>query len=304
MLRAPGPTYIPPVDDERERRPPYRRVWRTATIEAILLIVPALAVVLAEQYLSLHITGTTTLSVFRLSFALLPLALWFIFSFVGEYQSRYPRQGLITVLIVSALGANAIGVPLAERLFAVDSWLSTASGVMRIIGYMTTISITQEFIKFAAVRFTVWPAAIRTRIDGPAYMLTAAIGYATVLNLNYVFNENALPSATVLRIAEFTLSQVAVSTIMGFFISEMKLSQLPAIVLPAGLLLSSLVNALSITLRAGLVVGQISATSTASVPLQGLGVPIALVVFMFSAFNFLINNADERETLRLRGERS
>jgi len=304
MLRAPGPTYIPPVDDEHERRPPYRRVWRTATIEAILVIVPALAVVLAEQYLSLRITGTTTLQVFRLSFALLPLALWFIFTFVGEYQSRYPRRGLVTVLIVSALGANAIGVPLAERLFAVEGWLSTAAGVTRIIGYMTTISITQEFIKYAAVRYTVWPSAIRVRIDGPAYMLTAAIGYATVLNLNYVFNENALPSATVLRIAEFTLSQVAVSTIMGFFISEMKLSQLPSIVLPAGLLLASVVNALSITLRAGLVVGQISATSTASVPLQGLGVPIALVVFTFSAFNFLINNADERETLRLRGERS
>jgi hypothetical protein len=292
------------VDDERERRPPYRRVWRTASIEAILLVVPTLAIVAADQVFGVRITGESTLQVFRLSFALLPLALWFIFSFVGEYQSRYPRRGMLTVLIVSALGANAVGVPLAERLFAVDTWLSTAAGSMRIVGYMTTISITQEFIKYAAVRYSVWPSAIRVRIDGPAYTLTAAIGYATVLNLNYVFNEPALASATVLRIAEFTLSQMAVSTIMGFFLSEMKLSALPAIALPAGLLLASVVNALSITLRAGLVVGAISPTSTASVPLQGLGVPIVLIVFMFSAFNFLINNADERETLRLRGERT
>jgi hypothetical protein len=302
MLRAPGPTYIPPVDDERERRPPYRRLWRTATIEAILLLVPT-AAVLGLERLGVSLGSGTTLQAFRVAFALLPLVLWFIFSFVGEYQSRNPRHGLLIVLIVSALGANAIGVPLAERLFAVDTWLSTATGATRIIGYMVTISITQEFIKYAAVRYSVWPNAIRVRIDGPAYMLTAAIGYATVLNLNYVFNENALPSATVLRIAEFTLSQVAVSTIMGFFLSEMKLSVLPAITLPAGLLLASLVNALSITLRAGLVVGPISPTTTASVPAQGLGVPILLLVFLFTAFNFLINNADERETLRLRGER-
>ena len=302
MLRAPGPTYIPPVEDERERRPPYRRVWRTATIEAILLLVPT-ALVLGLERLGLRLSGGSTLQAFRIGFALLPLALWFMFSFVGEYQSRNPRHGLLTVLIVSALGANAIGVPLAERLFVVDTWLSTATGATRIIGYMVTISITQEFIKYAAVRYSVWPAAIRIRIDGPAYMLTAAIGYATVLNLNYVFDANALPSATVLRITEFTLSQVAVSTIMGFFLSEMKLSALPALTLPAGLLLASVVNALSITLRAGLVVGPISPTSTASIPAQGLGVPILLLVFMFSAFNFLINNADERETLRLRVER-
>lgn len=272
---------------------PYRRVWRTATIEALILL--GIAVVLFVVKPQVSGAQVTTAG---LVLAVTPLLLWFAVSYLAERRARLPRGGLMTVLLLSALGANAVGVPLAERVFRVDEWLSTASGGVRILGYLLTVSITQEFIKYAAVRYTIYPGALRVRLDAIAYTIAAGIGYATVLNINYVLNEPALPAVAVLRIVETTLAQVAVSTVIGFFLAELHFGDLPAVALPLGLLLAALLNALSVTVRAGLVVAGISPTSTASNPLQGLGMPVFLVVILFSAFGFLINNAEEREKLR------
>jgi hypothetical protein len=300
-VRASGPIYVPTSEDDRDRRPKLRSVWRSVGLESSLLLIAAAGVLAAERLLDVTIPAANR-PFFEIGFAVLPLVLWLIFSLFGETRVKMPREGLLTVMILSALGANAVGIPLAERFFVNEEWLSTASGATRILGYLLTVSITQEFIKFAALRYSVWPRVIRTRMDGPAYALAAGIGYALALNINYILNEAALPSAVVLRVAEFTLAQMAISIIMGFFLSEAKLSQLPALALPAGLLLAALVNALTITLRAGLIVGTVSPTSTASAPLQGLGVSVVLIIVMVAVFNFLINNADERETLRLKEE--
>lgn len=272
---------------------PYRRVWRTATIEALILL--GLAVALFVLKPQVPATQITTVG---LILAVVPLVLWVAISYIAERRARLPRQGLLTVLLLSALGANAVGIPLAERVFRVDEWLSTAPGGVRILGYMLTIGITQEFIKYAAVRYTVYPGALRVRLDAIAYTIAAGIGYATVLNINYALNEPAVPSAAALRIVENTLAQVAVSTVIGFFLAELHFSELPGVALPLGMALAALLNALSITIRAGLVVAGISPTSTASTPLQGLGMPAFMLFLLFSIFGFLINNAEEREKLR------
>ena len=106
--------------------------------------------------------------------------------------------------------------------------------------------------------------------------MAAGIGYATVLNLNYVFTTLADPGSTGLRIADFTLSQ-------------------------------ALLTGLSITIRGGLIVGNPVdskgvPSSTGNAAFQGIGAAIFLVVVLFSAFYFLINNADERARLRNRPE--
>jgi RsiW-degrading membrane proteinase PrsW (M82 family) len=292
----------PRPEDERERRPEFRPVWGAAAAEAALLLALTAVVLLANRVLDLP-TSPDQNRTFAIAFGLLPLVLWLVLSWRGEFRADKPRPALFAVLLLSALGANAVGVPLAERFFTVDEWLSNASGGQRILGYTLSIGITQEFIKFAAQRYAGWPGVIRVRTDGVAYALAAGIGYATVLNLNYALNETPLPAAAVLRITEFTLSQVAVSTIMGFFMSEMKLGRLPAIAMPLGLAVAALVNALSITVRAGLVVSGISPESSASNPVQGLGMSIFLVATLFLGIRFLINNADERELLRLREDR-
>jgi len=289
---------------EREKKEvyPYRRVWRSALIEAGAMLALTVAAVLIERFVRPQL-GDTQRHLAALAFALAPFVLWYVFSYVAERQSPQPRARLFTVAILGALVANAVGVPLIERVFTVDDWLSTASGGSRILGYALTAGIVQEFLKYAVVRYSVWPNAFRIRSDGIAYALAASVGYATVLNVNFALNSTASLSMGALRITELALSQMAISTIMGFFLAELKITYRPAIFwLPGGLLLAALLTGFATTFRGGLVVGGVSPDGTGNNAFQGLGAAVFLVIFLFATFNFLINNADERAETRRRTE--
>jgi hypothetical protein len=291
------PILLAPQKEEQELYP-YRRVWRTAIIEIGILLFVTVGTVLAVRFAALPISEGQGQTI-GLAYALLPLGLWVVFSYLGERRAPEPRPRLFTVAILGALVANAVGLPLVNRLLNVNEWLATAPGSSRLIGYMLTVGISQEFLKYAVVRYSVWPGAFRIRSDGVAYMLAAAIGYATVVNVDFVLNNSANPSVYALRIAEFTLTHLATSTIMGYFLAELKLTRGTSIFwMPGGLLLAALLASLSIVLRGGLVVGGIGPSSTGNTAFQGLGAAVFLVIFLFASIYFLINNADERAQLR------
>lgn len=291
------PILLAPQKEEQELYP-YRRVWRTALIEIGILLLVTVGTVLAVRFVSPRI-GEAQQQTIGLAYALLPLELWVVFSYLGERRAPEPRPRLFTVALLGALVANAVGLPLVNRFLNVDEWLATAPGSSRLIGYMLTVGMSQEFLKYAVVRYSVWPGAFRVRSDGIAYMMAAAIGYATVVNVDFVLNNSANPSVYALRIAEFTLTHFATSTIMGYFLAELKLTRGTTIFwLPGGLVLASLLASLSVVLRGGLIVGGIGPSSTGNTAFQGLGAAVFLVIFLFASIYFLINNADERAQLR------
>jgi RsiW-degrading membrane proteinase PrsW (M82 family) len=295
------PILLAPQKVEREIYP-YRRVWRTAIIEVAILLAVTVAATLLQRFAPLQLAESQR-RLFGGIFALLPFALWLGISYLAERRSPQPRQRLFVVALLGALVANAVGLPLVKQVIAVDEWLSTASGTSRILGYLLSVGIIQEFLKYAVVRYSVWPGCFRIRSDGIAYAMAAAIGYATVLNLDYALNITATPAIYTLRITEITMVQLAVSTIVGYFLSELKLTRNTAAYwLPGGLLLAALLDSLAIVFRGGLIVGGVSPDSTANNAFQGLGAAVFLVVFLFSSVNFLVNNADERATLRSRTE--
>ncbi len=293
------PILLAPQEEQKERYP-YRRVWRSAIIEIVILLVVTLVAALVTRLL--HPTlGDTQRTILGIGIAVLPAVLWFIFSYWAERSALLRRDGLLTVAVLGALVANAIAIPVLKQLFAVDEWLPTAPGTLRILGYAFTVGITQEFLKYAVMRYSIWPNCFRTRSDGIAYALATAIGYSTVMNVDFVLSGSVSPAAVALRVSETTLLQLGVSTIMGYFLAELKISPDAGIFwLPGGLLGASLLVGLVITFRGGLVVGGISTTSTANNALQGLGASLFLVVALFASFYFLINNADERAELRSR----
>src|SRR5690349_13067983 len=103
---------------EREKKEvyPYRRVWRSALIEVGLMLALTVAAVLIESLVRPHL-GDTQLLLAALAFALAPSALWYVFSYAAERQSPQPRTRLFTVAILGALVANAVGMPLIDRVF-------------------------------------------------------------------------------------------------------------------------------------------------------------------------------------------
>jgi RsiW-degrading membrane proteinase PrsW (M82 family) len=229
--------------------------------------------------------------------ALLPFGLWAFISFRGERRVFAPRERLLWVVGLTMLTANGVGLPLIERVFGLDEWLSNTSGLQRIIGYALTAGFIQEFIKLAVVRFAAWEQ-IKSRRDGVAYSFAASVGYATVLSLNYAFSDAVSPpsaDAMALRVAGYALSQAAIGTICGYTLGDLKVGTPFVIWLPVGLGIAALIEGVFVSLRAGLVVSGITLTGNASQTPAGLGIAVFLVLFLFGGVGFLISTTDTRE---------
>ncbi len=286
------PTLLAPFDAPREVYP-YRRVWRTALLEISALVALTGVIVLGIRVT--HATlGDTTRHVIGVIVALAPLALWLAISYRAERRAPQPRARLPLVVFLSALLANAIGVPLVDRLFAVDEWLPTAGALTRILGYALIAGFTMEFLKFSVLRYVVWEGQIKTRQDGIAYSLAAALGYAIVLNLNFVFDQAADPGSVALRVAGNTLSQAAIGVIVGAVLAELKLGKPTVFGLPISLGIAALLHGLFITVRAGVIVGAFSTTASGNLPAASLIAALAIVAIVFSVIGFLVRTADAR----------
>ncbi|MCC7207569.1 MAG: PrsW family intramembrane metalloprotease [Anaerolineae bacterium] len=282
---------------------PYRRVWRTAYLEALLLIGATLAVVLVNRIAPFPLDDEAKRA-FRIVFAILPAALWVLISLAAERRARRPRGRLSVAFVLGGLVASGIAVPVIDRLFTTENWLPTADGLTRLVGYTLTVGMLQEFLKYAALRYSFWPRHFDQRLDGVAYSLAVAVGYATAINLYYASGVgNAEPTAAALRIAENTLTQVAVSVIMGLALAELARPNAPIYFAPLSMLLAAALAGFAIVIRGGAVVGGLSEGSDANNAIFGLGVGVVFLVFLFASMAFLIDSADERDRLQGRAER-
>lgn len=276
-------------------RYPYRRVWRAVGIICAMMFGMSLIVIAGVLFGFLRDVPSRN---WGLLLILVPLAGYLWFSVRAEQNAEQPRGGLLTVALFSALLANGIGVPLVNGFFAPRDWLSEAGFFSRVLGYAFTFGVTTEFLKYIAIRYTVWPGAIRTRMDGIAYSVAAAIGYATVLNIRFVFEGNPVVTADAIEISINFYTQIGFGTIMGFFLAEMAVvPNRPPYFLAMGLFIGAFVQGLFIGFRA-IAVGSGFSVSA----INGVLLAIAFMIGVILAINFLIEAADSREA-SLRGER-
>ncbi|MDW8299705.1 MAG: PrsW family glutamic-type intramembrane protease [Anaerolineae bacterium] len=288
--------YLLTPQREDSDRYPYRRVWRTAWLEAVLLLGIATTLVFGMRLTELRLPADLerTLS---FAFGLLPLSLWLSISYIAERRALQPRRNLPAVVTLGGLAASGVAVPLTT-LFAPEEWLSTASGLDRIVGYTLSVGIVHEFLKYAVLRYSVWRTDFTTRLDAVAYAMAAAVGFATALNIHFALNNTLNLASAALRMTEIALAQIAISPILGFVLYELRKPNVFILTPMLGVLVAALFNALSIVIRAGLIVSNVSRTSTANNAIYGLGMALFLVVVLFSALSFLVRAADEREALR------
>lgn len=284
ILLAPEP--------ESEERYPYRRVWRTAWLELALLVVVVLGVALTS--LAGVLPDDLSAPAPRTGIALLPLAAWLAISYRSERLAPLPRQGLAGVLVLGALVANGVAVPLEEHLFTPDRWLPDAGFFGRVLGYALTLGFVGEFLKYAVLRYTVWPGQVRQRLDGIAYGLAVGLGYALVFNLRAALFGDATLDATALRVASITLSQLALGAVIGFFLSELLIGRVPVFWLPLGLGFAALLSGLYYGFRAIAIVGGLSVTGGGSAPIRGLALAAGFAAATFAIVAFIVESADAR----------
>jgi RsiW-degrading membrane proteinase PrsW (M82 family) len=279
---------------EEEEIYPYRRVWRSLIVEAGILFALTAILFVLVNFLRVRVPENFVKPI-SAALALVPLGLWLAASWLQERFVPEPRQRLAVVVIVSALLANAVGVPLVNEFLQVDRWLPLSSALSRFLGYTFTVGIVQEMLKYLVLRYVVWPDCFRTRLDGVAYALASAVGYVTVLNLHYVFSNPAPPDVTALRIFNVTIMQFATSAIVGYGLAELRFGRPSPLLLTFTLALAATVTGITIPLRSGLVNASLVLNVSATSPLRGIGLSLAALVGIAIAVGFLIENAERQD---------
>lgn len=280
-------------EEEAEEIYPYRRVWRTSWLEVTVVLVAVLVIFALTNFLGL-LSADLRAPLPNLAVALLPLAAWLFFSYRGERRALVRRRGLFHMLILGGLVANGIAVPLEEHLFLPDQWLPGAGFFGRALGYAFTVGFTGEFLKYAALRYTIWPGRFTQRLDGVAYALAVSMGYALALNLRFALFSDATLVATALRVASYTFSQLGFGVVTGFFLAELVIGRTTVFWIPIGLIIVSLLSGLYYGFRGIAIIGGLSVAGTGASPVRGLALAFGLVAVIFVIFAFIIANADAR----------
>jgi RsiW-degrading membrane proteinase PrsW (M82 family) len=294
------PRLLTPPQEEEEVYP-FRPVWRSIIVENGVLLALALILLLAVTLFHLQIPQRFW-SILAVVLAMAPLLLWLVFSWWPERFVPQPRARLLALVAVSALAANAVGIPLINQFFQVDRWLPLSSAAVRIVGYMFTVGIVQEAIKYLAVRYVVWPDMFRTRLDGVAYGVACAIGYATVVNLDYAISSAASPDVVALRVFSTMALHTATALILGFGFAELCFGY-PSVFLMTLLVgLCALVTGIFLPVRAGLVNAPFVLGVGSTRPFFGLGFSVVLLVSVLFTFSFLFAQAERQSREAMRGD--
>lgn len=273
-------------EEEVDEIYPYRRVWRSLILEMVLLFVLMIGVFVAIQF---EVVEDTYLGLLGTGVVFAPLGFFLIVSIRGERRAFQPRERLLTIVLVSAIVANGVAVPLVNLIFTPDQWLPEAGFFTRIFGYMLTLGVTAEFLKYAVVRYTVWPNAIRTRLDGVAYGVAAALGYATVFNLRDMFLEQPNLSAGTFQVVTTVYWHISIGAILGYFLAELAIGKPSLIWLPLGLFIASFLNGIYAAFRGIAIVSGLGSRA-----IGGVLVITGFSIVVLGIMSFLIESADRR----------
>lgn len=263
-----------------------RSVWWASLVGIIVLIVfVALVAFIAGQTHPTLEGGALVLV--GVVLALVPALVWLVFFYLQDVREPEPKGLVLAVFVLGALVGQAVGIPLVEQVYRTPQWFG-ASPLYHILGAILVTGFVETFLVYAAVRYTVYNAAeFDERVDGIVYTTAAALGYATVVNINYVVQSGGVDLVSgILRIAETALAMAAFGGLLGFFLGRCKFEDEPLWWMPAGLVLVAVLDGLFTYFR-----GEITTTSVAAGgynPWPGLILGAVLSLVTFGVLFYLI----------------
>jgi len=253
-----------------------KHFWRDELLLIVSLVAFVGLVYLLDNALKPTFTPATLLLA-GLLLAFVPAAIWLAFFYIQDRAEPEPKGYVMAVFGLGALLAAAIGIPMVESLFRVSHWIYTSTAAT-IIGGILVVGFTQEFLKYAAVRFSIYHSdEFDEPTDGVIYATAAGLGYATVLNIQFVVSNGGVDlGAGIIRMAIVALAQAAFSGITGYFLGRAKFESEQIWWMPLGITLAATFNGIFNWLQG--IVTQPSITLSGATNNTWIGLVLAAVV--------------------------
>ncbi|HCR71700.1 MAG TPA: hypothetical protein DIW23_09665 [Anaerolineae bacterium] len=221
-----------------------KHFWRDELLLILSMVIFVVVVYALDNALQPVFTPATLLLAGVL-LAIIPAGIWLVFFNLQDRAEPEPKGYVLAIFGLGALLAAAIGIPVAESLFRVSHWIHTST-VATILGGILVVGFTQEFLKYAAVRYSIYHTdEFDEPTDGVIYATAAGLGYATVLNIQFVVANGGVDlGAGVIRMAVVALAQATFSGITGYFLGRAKFESEPIWWMPLGITLAAVFNGL------------------------------------------------------------
>jgi RsiW-degrading membrane proteinase PrsW (M82 family) len=266
-------------------------LWRALFLQVGALIVFVGLVFVVDRLVQPTFTPAALVWV-SAGMALVPAGIWLAFFYQQDRLEPEPKHYVLGVFVLGALLAAAVGLPLEVNVFRTERWLY-ADTLTTILGGILVVGFIEEFLKYAAVRYSLYHSTEFDEVtDGVIYATAAGLGYATVLNIHFaVTNGGVGLGAGEVRMVVEALAQASFAGITGYFLGRAKFEPKPVWWMPLGLTLAAIVNGLFNWLRGQITAGRVSLTGSAANPWLGLILAAALAVLITLIVSWLINHA-------------
>jgi RsiW-degrading membrane proteinase PrsW (M82 family) len=284
--RAYCPEHYAKVNHDR------KSVGRSSLVTLLAVVVLAVVVALLAQVIHPVLQGPA-LVLAGVLLALGPAILWLIFFYLQDALEPEPKTFVAGVFVLGALLASALGLPIVRDLFHVQTWIGS-NLLVNLLGSILVVGFVQEFLKYAAVRYSVYLLPeFDERMDGILYGTAAGLGFATMLNIWYVVDSGGVDLGMgIIRIVITALAQASFAGITGYFLARAKFEDEPVWWLPLGLTIAAVLNGLFTVVRGGLTrSGSLVDARTAN-PWLGLILAALVAVATLAVLLYLIRRAN------------
>lgn len=271
----------------------HRGVWATGVVQIAALVVFVLIVelILSSAPIALDQTG---LLIAGVVLAIVPALMWLAFFYAQDRLEPEPKGYVGGVFLLGALLAASIGTPLLRDVFRTQEWLGSST-VTTILGSILVVGVVQEFLKYAAVRYSIYQSReFDERVDGIVYGTAAGLGYATMLNIQFVIDsQGADLRAAMIRIVVTALAQASFAGVTGYFLARAKFEEEPVWWLPSGVALAAILNGIFTYVRGEITTTRLSLTGGGFNPWPGLILAAAVALAVLLLLGFMIRRANK-----------